>query len=89
MKTRKLLARLRNFLDADRAEQEREMDSIRKVLEDLREKQRKFENMLEEKPDRDDREEIEGKLRAIRTQRTKGVDRLRGLSRREGNSKEE
>lgn len=85
MKTRKLLSRLRDFLDADRTQQEREMDSIRQVLRELREKQRKFQAKLEENPERDDREEIEGKLRAIRAQRQKGVERLRVLSgRRDG-----
>lgn len=83
MKTRKLLSRLRDFLNADRAQQEREMDSIRQVLRELREKQRKFQAKLDENPERDDREEIEGKLRAIRAQRQKGVERLRVLSGRE------
>ncbi|ABI58040.1 hypothetical protein ACN2MM_14295 [Alkalilimnicola ehrlichii MLHE-1] len=83
MKTKKLLSRLRDFLNAERSEQEKEMDSIRLVLRELREKQRKFQAKLDENPNRDDREEIEGKLRAIRAQRQKGVERLRVLSGRQ------
>ncbi len=83
MKTKKLLSRLRDFLDAERTDQEREVDSIRQVLRELREKQRKFQAKLDDNPERDDREEIEGKLQAIRTQRQKGVERLRVLTGRD------
>ncbi len=83
MKTKKLLSRLRDFLDAERTDQEREVDSIRQVLRELREKQRKFQAKLDDNPERDDREEIEGKLQAIRTQRQKGVERLRVLAGRD------
>ena len=88
MKTKKLLSRLRDFLDAERTEQEREIDSIRQVLRELREKQRKFQAKLDDDPERDDREEIEGKLQAIRTQRQKGVERLRVLTGRQDGFKD-
>ncbi|RLK47080.1 hypothetical protein DFR31_2396 [Alkalispirillum mobile] len=88
MKTKKLLSRLRDFLDAERTDQEREVDSIRQVLRELREKQRKFQAKLDDNPERDDREEIEGKLQAIRTQRQKGVERLRVLTGRQDGFKD-
>lgn len=89
MKTKKLLARLRSFLDAERGEQIREMDSVRAVLHDLRAKQRKFEAKLAADPTREDRDEIEGKLWAIRVQRRKGLERLRELSTHKGRSERE
>lgn len=79
MKTKKLLARLSGFLDADRSAQAREIDSIRKVLKQLKEKERKLQRKLEEKPDREDRDEIAAKLRIIYAQRRKGVERVRAL----------
>ncbi len=89
VKTKKLLARLRSFLDAERGEQIREMDSVRAVLHDLRAKQRKFEAKLAADPTREDRDEIEGKLWAIRVQRRKGLERLRELSTHKGRSERE
>jgi hypothetical protein len=79
MKTKKLLARLRDLLDAEASEQRREIASIREVLKALKEKERKLQGKLEKRPDREDREEIEGKLQVIYAQRKKGVERVREL----------
>ncbi len=80
MKTKKLIAKVREFLDADRVPQGGENRALRRLLHELRARQRTLRARLGEALERDEREEIEQKLKAIRAQRSKGIERLRALS---------
>lgn len=84
MKTKKLLERLTGFLNADKSAQAREIDSIRKVLKKLKEKERKLQRKLEDQPETEDRQEIAARLQVIYAQRRKGVERVRVLQHRDG-----
>jgi hypothetical protein len=79
MKTRKLLARLADFLDADRAAQQAEVESIRKLLKKLKEKERNLRDKLDRETDPDEREAIAAKLDVVHAQRRKGLDRVRAI----------
>lgn len=80
MKTKKLLQRLREFLDADHAQQVQEIRLLRKLLGDLREKQRKLQGRLDDRCEDAQRQELRNRIEAIRAQRAKGIQRLRSLA---------
>ena len=80
MKTKKLLQRLREFLDADHAQQVQEIRLLRKLLRDLREKQRKLQGRLDDRCEDAQRQEVRNRIEAIRAQRAKGIQRLRLLA---------
>lgn len=79
MATKKLLAKLGRFLDADRASQRKEIDSIRKVLKKLKHKERDLREKLPKAPAGEERDEIAAKLEVIYAQRRKGLDRVKEL----------
>jgi cytoplasmic iron level regulating protein YaaA (DUF328/UPF0246 family) len=79
MKTRKLLARLADFLDADRAAQQAEIESIRKVLKKLKEKERNLRDKLDEETEPEERKAIAAKLDVVYAQRRKGLERVRAI----------
>lgn len=79
MATKKLLAKLGRFLDADRASQRQEIESIRKVLKKLKHKERDLREKLPKTPEGEEREDIAAKLEVIYAQRRKGVDRVKEL----------
>ncbi|MCG5500075.1 hypothetical protein [Ectothiorhodospira lacustris] len=86
MKTKKLLARLAGFLNADQTAQRKELKSIRKVLKKLKAKERDLTTKLEETPPGDEYEEISQKLQVIYAQRRKGIERVREIK---GRNKEQ
>jgi predicted nucleic acid-binding Zn-ribbon protein len=88
MKTKKLLEKLANFMDKDRATQSEELLCIRAVLKKLKTKERRLREKLEAAPDEDERRELEGKLQVVHAQRQKGLERVREIrdSRREGSA---
>ncbi|ANB02923.1 hypothetical protein [Ectothiorhodospira sp. BSL-9] len=79
MATKKLLAKLGKFLDADRASQRKEIQSIRKVLKKLKHKERDLREKLPKTPEGEERDDIAAKLEVIYAQRRKGVDRVKEL----------
>lgn len=79
MKTRKLLARLADFLDADRSAQRAEIKSIRKLLKKLKEKERDLGEKLDRETDPDQCAAIADKRDVVRAQRKKGLERVRAL----------
>lgn len=79
MATKKLLAKLSRFLDADRASQQKEIESIRKVLKKLKHKERDLREKLPKTPEGEERDNITAKLKVIYAQRRKGVDRVKEL----------
>lgn len=79
MKLKKLMERLTRFLDADSSTQKEEIKSIRKVLKELKQKERSLAEKLEKKPKRDDADELQIKLDVIYAQRKKGLERVKAL----------
>ncbi|MCA1789004.1 MAG: hypothetical protein LC667_03850 [Thioalkalivibrio sp.] len=76
MKTKKLLARLANFMDKDRNVQRDELAAIREVLKKLKTKEHKLRAKLEANPDDEQRKELQGKLDVVHAQRIKGLERV-------------
>lgn len=91
MKAKKLMERLGRFLDADTSTQQNEIKSIRKVLKELKEKERSLREKLEKNPRREDADELQIKLDVIYAQRKKGLERVQVLksSIKEGKSKKD
>jgi len=79
MKTKKMLSKLADFLDADRRTQLAERKSMKELLKKLKKKERDLKEKLEQEKDPEKRGEIEAKLRVIYAQRTKGVAILKEL----------
>lgn len=79
MKASKLLERVRQFLDADRHSQLGKIKSIRKVLKELKQKERDLREELDQEKDPVAIENLQLKLDVIYAQRKKGVDRVQEL----------
>lgn len=79
MKSKKLLARLSDFLGADETTQRRESNAIKKVLKALKNKERKLQKRLAETSDKGERAALQTKLDVIYAQRLKGVERIRTI----------
>jgi ADP-dependent phosphofructokinase/glucokinase len=81
MKSKKLLGRLNDFLNADEKTQKQEIKSARKVLKALKDKEKDLKSRLENSSDADEADALQTKLDVIYAQRSKGVElvkRLRG-----------
>lgn len=79
MKTKKLLARLADFMNKDRGTQREELEHIREVLKKLKKKEQRLREKLDADPDEEERRELEGKLEVVHAQRTKGLERVKAL----------
>ncbi|MDR9466957.1 hypothetical protein [Marinospirillum sp.] len=81
MKLKKLMASLNEFLDADRKTQFKEINSIRKVLKELKKKERKLKGELQKlsAKQEEEKDELQIKLDVIYAQRKKGLERVKEL----------
>ena len=82
MKLKKLMERVTEFLDADSKTQVEEIKSIRKVLKELKAKERDLKKGIEQskhKVSDDERDEMKIRLDVIYAQRKKGLDRVKEL----------
>lgn len=79
MTAKKLLERVKAFLDADRKTQLEKIRSIRKVLKELKQKERKLKAVRDQEKDQDVKEALQLRLDVIYAQRKKGVDRVKEL----------
>jgi len=80
MKLKKLMERVGDFLDADTKTQMEEVKSLRKVLKELKSKERDLQAKLQEMPDKgDDKDELQIKLDVIYAQRKKGLERAKEI----------
>jgi len=88
MKTKKLLAKLADFMNKDRVAQREELERMREVLKKLKKKEMQLREKLEAAPDDEERREIMGKLDVVHAQRIKGVERVKEIrdSRREASA---
>lgn len=79
MKTKKLLAKLSEFMNQDQAEQREELENIRKVLKKLKKKERDLREQLAAEPDEDERRDLTTKLDVVHAQRSKGLERVKEI----------
>ncbi len=79
MKTKKLLAKLTDFMNKDQTTQREELEHIRKVLKKLKKKEQDLREELAAELDDDERRELEGKLDVVHAQRIKGVERVKEI----------
>jgi len=88
MKTKKLLAKLADFMNKDRVAQREELERIRELLKKLKKKEQQLREKLEADPDEEECRELMGKLDVVHAQRIKGVERVKEIrdSRREASA---
>ncbi|KGK42351.1 hypothetical protein LH51_07970 [Nitrincola sp. A-D6] len=79
MKAKKLLDRVRRFLDADSQTQLEQVSSIRKILKQLKEKERQLQDELKHEKEPEAQEVLQNKLDVIYAQRRKGLDQIKHL----------
>jgi len=81
MKLKKLMERVSDFLDADTKTQMEEVKSIRKVLKELKSKERDLKAELKNasKMQEDEKDELQIKLDVIYAQRKKGLERAKEI----------
>jgi predicted nucleic acid-binding Zn-ribbon protein len=79
MNTKTILQALGDFLNADKAAQLEELESIRRILRQLRAKERKLREDLAAESDPEEREELSAELEVVRAQRVKGMERVAEL----------
>lgn len=79
MKAKKLLERVRHFLDADTKTQLEQIKSIRNILKQLKQKERKLQDELSHEQEPELLEALQNKLDVIYAQRKKGLDQIKRL----------
>lgn len=79
MKTRKLLSRIGDFLNQDHTAQQKEIESIRKILKKLKQKENRLREKLATSDSAEDRADLSAKLEVVHAQRQKGLERVRSL----------
>jgi predicted metal-dependent enzyme (double-stranded beta helix superfamily) len=79
MKTKTILQALGDFLNADRAAQLNELESVRKILRQLRTKERRLRQQLAATPDPEKQQELSAELEVVHAQRLKGLERVAEL----------
>jgi len=76
MKFKKLLKKLKTYLDADAEKLQKKDDGLSKVLKKLKKKERQLKALMEAEQDKDERELLEQELKVVHSQREKGIDLL-------------
>ncbi|WP_417580420.1 hypothetical protein [Nitrincola sp.] len=79
MKAKKLLERVRRFLDADTQTQLEQIKSTRSILKQLKEKERELQDELRHEQEPELQEALQNKLDVIYAQRKKGLDQIKRL----------
>lgn len=79
MKARTLLAKLSLFFDDNVQGKNREIAALKKLLRQLKAKEKSWQNKLKTLPHGEAFTELEEKIRVIHLQRKKGVERLNSL----------
>ncbi len=77
MKTKKLVAKLRDFFDGSLRDDEKKRHALKEVLDKLKRKQRSLEDRLTHTKNEEDRAALEKKIKLIRSQRKKGLKLLK------------
>lgn len=77
MKTRKLLARLMDYLDGDARQRRRERDDLLAVLDKLKRREKKLKRQLDDERDAERHATLQQEIDIIHAQRKKGVRLLK------------
>jgi len=77
MKTRKLLEKLVNYLDADARQRKKERDDMKAVLKKLKRREKKLKKQLEDENDEQKKAALQGEIDILHAQRKKGVKLLK------------
>lgn len=77
MKTRKLLAKLMDYLDGDARQRRRERDDLMAVLDKLKRREKKLKRHLDDERDAERRAALQQEIDIIHAQRKKGVRLLK------------
>lgn len=78
-KTQTMLKALQHLLDRNRRNKKVKQAHLREVLSDLRKRQRKLEQKLQDAPEKDKRRKLEAELAVVHAQRAKGIALCRSL----------
>ncbi|NWF36853.1 hypothetical protein [Mariprofundus sp. KV] len=81
---KKLLKRLKSYMNAEAEQLQQEDDGLSKVLKKLKKKEKHLKELIAAERDDDEREMLEQELKVIRSQRKKGITLLSSL-RKKGN----
>lgn len=79
MKTKKILARLKSFMNADRRAQAAQSGAIKELLGKLKQKERELKQKLEHTTDDKERDKLAVKLAVCHAQRKKGLAILKEI----------
>jgi hypothetical protein len=79
MKTKKLLARLKTYMDADQRAQVKQADALKDVLAKLKKKERQLRDKVADCDDDQARKKLELKLAVCHAQRKKGLALLKQI----------
>jgi hypothetical protein len=83
MKVKKLLKKLKRYINADTEEQMHKEEGLSKVLKKLKKNEQKLQKRLEKEKDKEERELIEQELEIVHSQRKKGIKLLSDLRKKE------
>lgn len=81
MKAKKMVSRLKDIMNAERKEQLARYESLKKVLESLRDEEIRLKEDLENIKDSELRKELNSHLEVIAAQRRKGLQVLKAIKR--------
>jgi Skp family chaperone for outer membrane proteins len=76
MKTKKLISTLQSLLDGDKRESRRQQEELQRLLEELEQKESKFQYKLASAATDDEREKYQRKIAIVAAQREKGNQAL-------------
>lgn len=83
MNKKKLLKKLKSYLDKDAELLEKKEEGLSKVLKKLKQKEKKIKKMIAVETDEEELELLELSLKVVHTQRKKGIKLLASLRKRE------
>ena len=76
MKLKRLMQKIKSYLDAGAGELQKEDEGLTKVLKKLKKKELNLKTLIAAEKDKDDREMLEQELKIVHSQRKKGVKLL-------------
>lgn len=79
MKLKKLLQKVEDFLNAEERARVQQMNSMREVLDALKQKERDLKAQAKDEKDPDERANFEKKREVVHAQRKKGLAALKAL----------
>jgi len=79
MPLKKLLKKLKSYMDADANKLRKEDDGLSKVLKKLKKKEHHLKKQVAAEKDKDDREMLQQELKVLHSQRKKGITLLANL----------